>query len=232
MRKSLSYKIIIPVIILLGLFSAVCYLFALERYEKGRLSVRIVDVWYPNVDVRKEKTWLVLYDDEVNETFDYSQLCGREVFFYQKMDPTELSNSDVAKIEELLFSDLEGGYQHLRDLDVPNIVVGFIRFICNGSYEEVYMKYFKKPFKRPTGWGTHMIWKNFGGYSGTTNRVIYNVERRLWEEGIHVVLTKRYKFDEKHFHYVWSLDFILLYGIEPSIIKASLTRYPYQTVTI
>ena len=225
MRKSLSYKIIIPVI---GFFLAISYLFAVEGYEEGRLRIRITDIEYKTI-------YQEFYDDEINETFDYSQIYRKEVVFYQKMNSSEFSISEAKEIEELVFVDLEEIYQLLREHDIPNIVVGFVRFLCNGSYEEVYLRYYKRPHEKISRymWST-IAFYSFGSYSGIPHKVTYTVERPFWEDGIHIVITKRFlrRPRELGSTYIWSLDAIQLYGTEPPIIKALFTRYPYQIVIV
>jgi len=210
-RRDLVIIILIP--IGLALYS-LAYQF-LTPEEEGRLKVQIDSQ--------------VFYDDEFNETYDYSQFFrhGVGVYFHEKLNSSEYASGDVEETVELVFANLEEVCQYLKELGVPNVVVGATRFMGNGTFEEVYEEiYNRTPDSSTLGYE-----RIFGGDYPYRNGVIYKLERlREWipswsAKPAGLLITKYYKLQERSYQ-IWSLGVGEDYQLDNPPFLSTFTRYP------
>lgn len=99
-------------------------------YEEGPLKV------YVGQGTDRE----VIYDRDINETFDYFQLYKYDwrgpAYFVEKLDDSEYAEARMAT-ETIYFYSLEELFEYLRgDLKAPNVVWGLVRSLLEHTWEE------------------------------------------------------------------------------------------------
>jgi len=99
-------------------------------YEEGPLKV------YVGQGTDRE----VIYDRDINETFDYFQLYKYDwrgpAYFVEKLDDSEYAETRMAT-EPTFFYSLEELFEYLRDdLKAPNVVWGLTRSLLEHTWEE------------------------------------------------------------------------------------------------
>ncbi len=166
----------------------------------------------------------VFYDDVFTEDFDYLRLVRKErglrIYFFEPIDPNEFA--EEVEIERFEVKSLRDVWPLLDRLKMPNIVRGFARTICNGSYLELATIFFDGGPGVGIGIG-------LGDYGGLENRggAMYSIRRTpaTWEEVEKIRISKGYIVNPLRLTgaTIWSLE-IKVYSFPPFEVK--LVRYP------
>ena len=80
------------------------------------------------------------YDNNFTYSFDYSQLIGKDIEFFQPVNSSEFIRGDSVE-SELSFTNLEELEDTLRGLNSPEIVIGYTMWLTNGTWEETLARY-------------------------------------------------------------------------------------------
>ena len=140
-------------------------------YEEGPLKVYVG----PKTDRE------VIYDRDINETFDYFQLYKYDsrgpAYFVEKLDDSEYVEKRMAT-ETIYFYSLEELFEYLRgDLNAPNIVWGLVRSLLEHTWEE---------FAAETGYSS----ADKGASEIDIGMVYFRMESRSWGVNYHVLRLK------------------------------------------
>jgi hypothetical protein len=106
----------------------------------------------------------VFYDGDFDEDFDYSMLINKTIYFYEKVTRDDFAGSWLEKDEAMHFkaNNLRDVWSIIDDIEMPHIVRGVAKLVCNGTYEEV-DSIFHEPWGLGIGLGDYWGWKNRGG---------------------------------------------------------------------
>jgi len=202
-------KVAVSIIFIFSLFLVILYNLHLYEGEESRLKV-----W---IDGK------VFYDDEFNETYDYTQLWGKSIQFYEKLNSSEFASGATPESTEMVFKNLDEVCKFLRKLRVPNVVVGLVRIYGNGTYEEICLER-----ARRLGLNVSVCpWDEFGTTLGDyENGVGYDVARRkpVGPEG-GLIIRKTWQFPTKR-QVIWELEVGTHYTSDNPPYEAVFTRYP------
>ncbi len=99
-----------------------------EPKEEKPLMVTIYDVYDPS----DRATYL---DDMFDETFNYSKLKDKHIEFNTPFKAEFIYSSKI-KYETFDFDSLEDVWLFLEELETPKIVIGFAKWLSNGTFEE------------------------------------------------------------------------------------------------
>ena len=178
--------------------------------EEGRLRVEI--------------DGQVFYDDEFNETYDYSQLWGKSIRFSENLNSSEFASGNVEETVDLMFADLEEVCQYLRDLRVPNVVVGLVGLYGNGTYDEVCLESLRKSGLNDSSLCQGcQFGMTLGDYENGVGYRISRVKHIGLEGGL--VIRKTWQFPTKG-QDIWILEVGTWYTMDYPPFKAVFTRYP------
>jgi len=196
---------IVIILIAVGLvLYSLAYQF-LTPEEEGRLRVEI--------------DGQVFYDDEFNETYDYSQLWGKSIRFSEKLNSSEFASGNVKETVDLMFADLEEVCQYLRDLRVPNVVVGLVELYGNGTYDEVWLKRLHKMGLNDSVCPWSEFGTRLGDYGNGVGCSIARVRPMGLEGGL--LIEKLWAGQN-----IWTLEVGTWYTMDYPPFKAVFTRYP------
>ena len=167
------------------------------------------------------KVWIegqMFYDSEFNETYDYSQLWYKKVFFRERLNSSEFATGDSPESMELVFNDLDEVCQFLKELGVPNIVVYFTKFMGNGTFEEVYMKIHNNQLPRPES-------TDYAKWLGDFRNGVFYEVRRTKTSRAGLIITKFYNLQETN-NAIWTLAVGDYYQLNNPPFKSKFTRFP------
>ena len=83
----------------------------------------------------------VTYPDEVfDETFNYSELKDKLIEFNIRFE-AEFVTSGKTETQIYEFEGLEDVWLLLEELDTPRIVIGFAKWLADGTFEDVFVKF-------------------------------------------------------------------------------------------
>jgi len=163
----------------------------------------------------------VFYDDTFTEDFNYSRLIRREgglhIYFFEAVDHDEFA--DEVEIKRFEVESLRDVWPILDRIKMPNIVRGFARLICNGTYEELSRLFFEE-------W--EGIGISLGDYSDPLRGkggVIYSIRRTptTGEEVERIRISKGYKINEMTGATIWRLE-VKVYSFPP--LEVVFIRFP------
>jgi len=86
-------------------------------------------------------------DEEFDERFNYQSLVNKTVYFDEPLNYSEFIYSREMKY--LNFSSLDEVWSLLEELRTPRVVIGFARWLSNGTYEESVRRYLGRDNGRP-----------------------------------------------------------------------------------
>lgn len=210
MSHALRTTLSIALILLLGLAAySTWYYFTYP--QETRLKVNII------VDSKVQ----IIYDDELNETYDYSHLLNSNtrIDFSQVQNRSDFAKGNINEIYTLNLTNIHGVYEYVRSLGVPNIVAGVSSAMLNETYDEVYAKIYGNS-SEPYGNG---ISKSLG----TKDGIHYEVTREsagIINDGVSIF--KYYgPSDSSARSYAWIL-LIDRWPASKPYFRVSLTKYP------
>jgi hypothetical protein len=138
-KKDVSSKIFllsaVAFISIIGYSGYTIAQYYLRPPETGPLTVTIYDKKDP------EGTLVTYPDDMFDESFNYSELRDKRIEFniYFEEDYSKTGKKETQIYE---FERLEDVYLLLDELGTPRIVIGFAGWLSNGSFDEVYRRFY------------------------------------------------------------------------------------------
>jgi len=103
--------------------------------ELGPLMVTIIDVYDPEIEP-------ITYPDDVfDEDFNYSKLRDKHIEFNTPFE-ADFSTSGKVETQTYEFESLDDVWLLLEELDTPRIVIGFAKWLANGTFEDVFVKFY------------------------------------------------------------------------------------------
>jgi hypothetical protein len=102
--------------------------------EPGPLKVTIYDIYDPEIEP-------VTYPDDIfDESFNYSKLRDKHIEFNNPFK-SEFSTSGNSETQIYEFEWLEDVWLLLEELETPRIVIGFTKWLANGTFEDIFVKF-------------------------------------------------------------------------------------------
>lgn len=183
--------------------------------ETGPLMVTIYDKKDP------EGTLVTYPDDMFDESFNYSELRDRRIEFNIRFEK-DFSKTGGSKTL-LEFENLDDVWNFLEDLNTPRIVIGFTKWLTNGTFEDVYKRFYGlDPREMGEYGGTREISLLFGAPEYGHGRCRFEVSRDyriIW-------IVKRYMYTIGNFPVIWLVE-VKLIDAPPFLID--FNRNPFYT---
>ena len=186
-----------------------------SQRPRHRTNVVIEGVEYPH--------------DIFDETFNYSFLIGKEVSFCEPLNRSEFA-AEYVYTHHYEFSSLDEAWLLLEELGTPKVVIGFARWLSNGTYVEAVKRCYGYDPGKP--WDPDCpseIYKIFGDPRGDYPHAYYTVCREgpsfnggidVWVDRLHIGKRARMAQGENP---IWSLR-MKLYISPP--YPANFDRFP------
>ena len=180
--------------------------------EKGPLMVTI----YGKNDL--EGTLVTYPDDMFDEGFNYSELRGRRIKFNIRFE-RDYSKTGKSETQVFEFESLDDVCHFLEDLNTPRVVIGFTKWLTNGTFEDVYKRFYGlDPREMEEFGGTREISLNFGAPEhGRCRFEVSRDYRKIW-------VIKRHLDAPGSYPAIWLVE-VKLIDTPPFLIE--FNRNPY-----
>ena len=159
-----------------------------------------------------------IYDDELFKNyFDYSTLKGKKIELNIQIKSEEFAIRD--EVIDSNYTTLNEVWNILSELKTPNIVVGFSKYLNNGSYCEAVTRYYGSDTNCSE---KDEVGRNFGVLGSVQySDVIFNVYRRNLSGKDYLYVSKMYLRAGSRSS-IWSM----FVGLdEPNVYRVELKKY-------
>lgn len=160
------------------------------------VSVGAVLTWLPKPPAQPLIVTIdgVVYpNDAFDETFNYASLRGKTISFHERINRTEFAQGTKNEKEEFEYSSMDEIRLKLENLNVPKIVIGFMMWASDGTYEEVALRWYGETFYFELAENLRGEFRKSFGSKGA-NEAYYEVKRGSPDfPGSGVRISKRYK---------------------------------------